>query len=110
MHDKSAKGVEFFKCDFCHHPWAEDRPMIEGHHGSLICAHCLTVAYTAVALHDAADTPAVDHCAMCLEERHQPGWRSPIADDTVICLRCIKQGATTLEKDPDSHWRKPTLA
>lgn len=107
MHDPSATGAEFFKCDFCRQPWSDDRPMVEGHRGSLICARCLTIAYTRLALHDDADTPRVEQCALCLESREQPGYASPIDDSVVACLRCVRQSATTLAKDPDSGWSKP---
>ena len=106
MHDESAEGNEFFKCDFCRKPWAEDRPMVEGHQGSLVCASCLTVAYTELVVNGEAST--IKHkCTMCLEERDQPEWRSPMFEDSLICLRCIKQAATTLEKDPECGWKRP---
>ena len=109
MHDVDASGPAFFKCDFCRQPWSDDRPMVEGHQGSLICANCLTIAYTRLVLHHDADTERVDRCALCLEERDQPGYTSPLDPAIVACLRCVRQSATTLDKDPDSRWSKPTL-
>jgi len=107
MHDSKCQGVEFFKCDFCHRPWADDRPMVEGHQGSLICAACLSVAFAEVVRQESPSVDRVANCTMCLEDRAQPGWRSPAFDDAVICLRCIKQSATALEKDPEIAWERP---
>lgn len=107
MHDRSAQGNDFFKCDFCRQSWAEDRPMVEGHQGSLVCANCLTIAYTEVVTNQTPSVENVEKCVMCLEQRKQPGWRSPLHDDALICLRCIKQSATVFEKDPDSLWSRP---
>ncbi|MHC4220123.1 MAG: hypothetical protein ACYSU7_16885 [Planctomycetota bacterium] len=103
-------------CDFCHREWTEDVPMIEGHHGSCLCARCLTVAYTEVFIngHDTA-TDAYT-CPMCLEDgdarrdldrADEPGWRSPLHENTVICRRCIDLAARSLEKDRDSGWKRP---
>lgn len=107
MHDPSREGAEFFVCDFCRRPWSDDRPMVEGHRGSLICANCLRVAYTELVLTQSPSVYEVESCTMCLEQRRQPGWRSPLFEEAVVCLRCIKQSATVFEKDPDLHWTRP---
>jgi hypothetical protein len=109
MHDPASTDQAFFKCDFCFKPWADDRPMVEGHHGSLICASCLTVAYTEIIINESPSVPSVASCSLCLEERDQPGWQSPMTDAAVICLRCVKQSATVLEKDEDQDWNKPSV-
>lgn len=82
--------------------------MVEGHQGSLICAPCLALAYTQLAINDAGDSPGGWACTMCLEERDQPAWRSPLREEAIVCLRCVKQSATQLDKDPDVAWSKPT--
>jgi hypothetical protein len=108
MHDESADGSEFFKCDFCRRPWAEDRPMVEGHRGSLICGQCLTVAFADVVLHSGGATlPAGTTCKLCLEERKEPCWQSPMHETEWACLRCIKQSAGVLTKDKESGWTRP---
>lgn len=112
MHDPKAQGNEFFKCDFCHAPWAEDRPMVEGHQGSLVCCRCLSAAYIEVVHlaggHGAQGETVVGRkCAMCLEERTEPHWQSPMVETAYICKRCIKQSAGTLEHDEESGWKRP---
>ncbi|MFG0330073.1 MAG: hypothetical protein ACF8PN_09265 [Phycisphaerales bacterium] len=94
-------------CDFCHSPWTDDRPMIEGHQGSVICGGCLAVAYAEVVLASNSTAPEGYKCRMCLETRDEPAWASPLDDSVVVCERCLKLGAKTLEKDPDYGWRRP---
>jgi hypothetical protein len=102
-------------CDFCHREWVEDEPMIEGHRGSCICGKCLTVAYRQVLL-DKAGVTEDYACTMCLEARKdraalgrsdEPGWRSPMYDDAVVCRRCIKLASGALHKNTEFNWRKP---
>jgi hypothetical protein len=94
-------------CDFCHSEWHEDEPMIEGHHGSCICGKCMTVAYTDVLIAKANTGPDGYKCTMCLEQRDDPAWQSPMYDEAVICRRCIKLGAGALHKSKEFDWSKP---
>jgi len=94
-------------CDFCHAEWTLDKPVIEGHHGSIICGNCLTVAYTQVVLHSVNTGPAGYQCTMCLENRPDIAWQSPAYSEAVICQRCLKLAAGTLSKDKDFNWSKP---
>ncbi|MEO0511873.1 MAG: hypothetical protein AAF108_03140 [Planctomycetota bacterium] len=96
-----------FVCDFSLKPWDGTFPMVEGHRGSLISGDCLSVAYRRVVLSGETDTPPSYTCTMCLEERTQNAWQSPVCADAVICERCIRQSATRLHKDPDWDWSKP---
>ena len=81
--------------------------MIEGHKGSLICSKCITPAYVSlIHLGEGAEL-AGTRCTMCLEDRNQPQWASPLHPEVHICLRCVKQGAGVLSKDPDYGWQKP---
>ncbi len=120
MHDQTAEGNDFFKCDYCRRPWADDRPMVEGHQGSLVCGQCLTVAYIEIVggadgapptAPNAGTLKARDEvCRMCLVSQDEPAWRSPLFDDALICRRCIKQSAGVLEQDDELHWRRPGKA
>src|SRR5690606_13098740 len=96
---------------FCRRPWSEERPMVEGHRGSLICAACLTVAYTDVVLAGSrARPPEGQACTMCLEKGDQPHWISPAFPEAAICTRCIRQSSTVLEKDKEFGWKRPGAA
>lgn len=99
-------------CDYCSRRWdpAGSEIMIEGHQGSLICLKCLSAAYAYVAGSGGGGENTGKTCALCLEDRKQPQWESPVNDDKRICLRCIKQAATALEKDPESGWTRPPQA
>ena len=107
MHDKDSEGNEFFKCDFCHSGWAEDRPMVEGHQGALVCSRCLTASYSEVVHAGAGTEHLAAKCTMCLETREDPKWQSPLHEGVLICRRCIKQSAGVLEKDEEQTWRRP---
>jgi hypothetical protein len=108
MHDPSKSGNEFFLCDFCRRHWDPDRPMVEGHQGSLICGSCLTLAYACVINLNQGQTPGPGvRCVMCLEERPEPFWTSPLHPEARVCARCIRQAAGALSRDPDSGWSRP---
>jgi len=98
-----------FICDFCLNTWAPDRPMVEGHRGSLICGRCLTEAYKRVmVLGIGVNVPEAVTCTTCLQHKDEPHWQSDLVDAApVICQWCIKRSATMLSKDPDSGWTKP---
>ncbi len=107
MHDHSVQGNDFFKCDFCHKPWADDRPMVEGHQGALICSQCLTPAYVDI-VHAGGGKELVEaKCSLCLEARPEAKWASPLFPETIACRRCIKQCAGVLEHDEDHNWKRP---
>lgn len=93
-------------CDFCRAEFS-DTPMVEGHQGSLICLKCLTTAMTDVVVLGGGRDLTGAKCTMCLENRDQPQWQSPAYPEARICLRCMKQAATRLEKDPDVDWKRP---
>ena len=103
-------------CDFCQHEWSEDRPMVEGHRGCMICGNCLAAAYVDVINDQAGSAPADFTCTMCrerpqdraeLQRESEPAWQSPAYPEAVICRRCIKLAAGVLQKDPDYGWKKP---
>lgn len=107
MHDTNAEGNDYFKCDFCHQSWSDERPMIEGHQGSLICAKCLSTAYSEVVYHEHGQENIAAKCGMCLETRSENKWASPMYPEAIICRRCIKQGAVTMERDEEMNWKRP---
>ncbi|RLS88174.1 MAG: hypothetical protein DWI10_09375 [Planctomycetota bacterium] len=100
-------------CNFCHQPWDPDdpsRPLIEGHHGSHLCGECLSLAYQAI-VHEGQNLRVEGlPCSMCLEQRDDECWRSAEFPDVCLCRRCIKQGATALEKDKEYTWKRPVSA
>jgi len=119
MHDERCEGNDYFKCDYCLRSWSEDRPMIEGHKGSLVCAKCLSAAYVEVVnagqgvmgtvgpLKDVDAGHPAPGCMMCLERRGELYWQSPVVDEALICRRCIRQSVTALESDPDFGYTRP---
>ena len=94
-------------CDFCHAEWVEELPLVEGHHGSVVCGKCLTVAYRAVVQAGINSGPEGSKCTMCLETRDEPAWQSPMYPEAVICKRCINLAAGALSKDKESGWVRP---
>jgi len=88
-------------CDFCHAEWVEEVPVIEGHQGSIICGKCLTVAFTSVVLNGENTGKPGYKCPMCLEERPDIAWESPLHPEATICKRCINK---------ESGWKRPTKA
>jgi len=113
MHDETTEGNQYFKCDFCLSPWAEDRQMVEGHRGSLICSSCLTLSYRMVHVAKQGEPlpaePITLTCSLCIE-RHETRkyWQSPLRPEAYACDRCINQSARILQKDPESGWKIPT--
>lgn len=111
MHRPGANPAEMhpedFLCDFCGRAWNGEFPMVEGHQGSLICGSCLTVAYAEVVRAKQGTAPDGYRCTMCLEERDDPGWRSPAREAACACARCLRQAGAQLEKDPDWEWTRP---
>lgn len=95
-------------CDFCHREWTDDLPVIEGHQGSIICGHCLKLAYRLIFLDKSGNAPPNSKCTMCLENRSELAWQSPAYPESIICKRCANQAAAVLSKDKDYNWQKPT--
>ena len=88
--DESNVQMSDVLCDFCHHEWLEDLPIIEGHRGAMICGKCLSVAYAEVVR---ASSPALTDgytCRMCregdedraaLDRAGEAAWPSPLDAD-----------------------------
>lgn len=98
--------LEDILCDFCGvAAWSQGRPCVEGHHGSIICGSCLSVAWVElVNLGGGTEGPA--QCALCLVERDGPVWTGA-RGEAFACRRCVKQSAGVLHKSTDWDWRKP---
>tara|TARA_X000001316_G_C894313_1_gene14865 strand:+ start:14 stop:364 length:351 start_codon:yes stop_codon:yes gene_type:complete len=109
MNKPDENGNLVFCCDFCGSAWDDQRPMVEGHRGSLICGNCLSIAFMELVHLDTGITPAREMaCVLCLENgRDGLHWVSPMNDEVIACRRCIKQSAGVLHKDPDIEWKKP---
>lgn len=97
-------------CDFCQSPWTEDLPLVEGHQGSVICGKCVRVAYLQIVLAGAGE-PALPglKCRLCLEDRDDPSWESPLDGTVRICRRCIEMAADAMEADSDTQWTRPHI-
>jgi hypothetical protein len=95
-------------CDFCGLPtWSLGDPCIEGHQGSIICGACLASAYTSLVQSENGEQVEMP-CRMCLEVREQPSWSGNFDPEATICLRCVRQSSTALEKSTHWEWAKPT--
>lgn len=87
-------------CDFCHRDWDGEEPMMEGHHGSIICLACLQHA-----LKEKSPAPAPYRCNLCLQENLQtPRWSHPDHPDDIACQDCLYQAAGTFSKSPLTDW------
>lgn len=95
-------------CDYCgRSAWAGGDPCIEGHQGSIVCGECLSLAYAGLVLNKEGQHVEIK-CRMCLETREGQSWSSEFDNEATICLRCIKQAATALEKSKHWEWSRPT--
>lgn len=104
--DEEDLKPEDFLCDFCGSTWTQDRQMVEGHRGSLICSHCLTQAYsTVIRQGGGALAPASATCTLCLAHHDTPHWQGSAGP--LACKRCIEQSARILEKDQEAGWKRP---
>ena len=94
-------------CDFCGVDWDEVIPMVEGHHGSILCLDCLKLGL-------AKNAPQAEpfQCTLCLQHRiastaaYRPSPLAPTANpNAYACISCIKQTARAFDKDPDIDWK-----
>lgn len=106
--DPEQMTAEDFLCDFCRRCWAPQRPMVEGHRGSLICGECLADAHRALVLRkEGRPAQPGETCVLCLTEQ-AVCWRATrIEGGPVACLTCVKRSGAILEKDPESGWKRP---
>lgn len=93
-------------CDFCDTRF-EDAAMIEGHQGSLLCGKCLSAAWMELGVLKGGQANTGAKCTMCLENRNESQWRSPMNEQASVCIRCVRMAATAFERDPDTGWKRP---
>ena len=97
-------------CDFCQRDWDGVEPMIEGHHGSILCLECLKLA-----LKDQTQTAAVGpawtdgkfKCTLCLRFNIPASlahWSNPAHPDAIVCQECIIQAAKAFSRNKDVPW------
>ncbi len=86
-------------CDFCHSEWDQVKPMIEGHHGSIICLDCLKQARAG-----SHGGLVPFKCSMCLREPLPTKMLHWEKNGAIICGDCIKQAAKAFAKDPDTDF------
>lgn len=113
MQRRTPDNLVIISCDFCGDDWDEVKPMIEGHHGSIICLECLKAA-----LEEADENASRFECTMCLRDlgaemkRYRPSRSADAAlpqganPHAAICIDCINQAAGTFSKDPDVDWKR----
>ncbi|QDU34653.1 ClpX C4-type zinc finger [Poriferisphaera corsica] len=106
---REENGYIVISCDFCGTDWDEVIPMIEGHHGSIICLSCLQTALDAAA-------PAEEEfdCAMCLQNKpvgtkhwqhSNPTSSEGLNENAHICWDDIRQAAKAFHKDKDIDFK-----
>lgn len=106
--DPEHMTAEDFLCDFCGLCWAPERPMVEGHRGSLICGVCLAEAHRVVVLRgEGVRLSEGETCTLCLSPKDEPHWRGPASTRPAACKVCIKRSGAILEKDAESGWTRP---
>ncbi len=93
-------------CDFCGTDWDEVKPMIEGHHGSVLCLECLKRA-----LVEAQAGEGKYRCTLCLRENipaDLPRWTGDRPEATA-CQDCLYQAARAFsrDRDVDFTWTAP---
>ena len=97
---REVEGGIIITCDFCGMDWDQEKPMVEGHRGAVMCLDCVKVALSAM-----ADSPDGFTCTLCLSSREpgEPLWKpTPVATGNpkaVACGSCIDQTAEAFGKD-----------
>jgi hypothetical protein len=93
-------------CDFCRRDWDGQEPMIEGHHGSVLCLECLKLALVNQQPGRGGDEKY--KCTLCLRFNipgKLPSWRHPDHPEAIVCQECLYQAAKAFHRNPDVPWR-----
>jgi hypothetical protein len=89
-------------CDFCRRDWDGQEPMIEGHHGSILCLECLKAALPAQATGDQKYK-----CTLCLRFNlppEMPRWSNPAHPEAIVCQECLYQAARGFSRNKEVPW------
>ena len=90
-------------CDFCRRDWDGAEPMIEGHHGSVLCLECLKKA-----LEEQRTGTEKYKCTLCLRFNIPPTlpqWSNAEHPEAIACQECLYQAAKAFSRNPDVQWR-----
>lgn len=108
MQRQEPEGV-IISCDFCGTDWDQVLPMIEGHHGSVLCLECLKRAQAHM---KPADGPF--DCSLCLMQREAatPHWQPEPRPEkanpqAALCQSCLRQAQVAFDRDADVDYQKP---
>ena len=88
-------------CDFCRRDWDGQEPMIEGHHGSILCLECLKLALKEQHTQPGPDLGGKYKCTLCLRfnmPASLPHWSNPAHPEAIVCQECIYQSAKAFHK------------
>jgi len=89
-------------CDFCRRDWDGVEPMIEGHHGSILCLECCKAALREQAVHEDKYK-----CTLCLRFNIPgavPRWSNaahPGGGEAIVCQECLYQAARAFSRNED---------
>ena len=108
MQKHSPEGVTLH-CDFCGGHWDMLKPMIEGHHGSILCLDCL-----AKAIDQSADATADFKCTLCLRDFEAGSEKvytpTPVPEGAnklaKLCWDCARQADRAFAADPETAWER----
>ncbi|MCX5660311.1 MAG: hypothetical protein NTW19_11400 [Planctomycetota bacterium] len=100
---RNEDGGVVISCDFCGTDLDEILPMVEGHHGSVICLECVKLALEGLQAGGEAFS-----CPLCLQTQLAPEtlhWSNPLRPKVTACKPCVFQAAGAFSKDPDVDWK-----
>ena len=105
MQREEPEGI-VIACDFCRRDWDGQEPMIEGHHGSVLCLACMKQA-----LGEQAVGEGKYKCTLCLRFNIPPSvprWHHPEHTEAegLVCQECLYQAGKAVgrNKEVDFTW------
>jgi hypothetical protein len=91
-------------CDFCRRDWDGQEPMIEGHHGSILCLECLKVALKEQHTQPGPEAEGKYKCTLCLRFNMPaalPHWSHGAHPEAIVCQECLYQAAKAFSRNPE---------